>query len=260
MEKKIFEEMRKLFESYVNDYKAVENKGDRNIILKEAHTYRVVKEMEAIALSLELSENDIQLAKTAALFHDIGRFEQYKRYRTFRDSESVNHAEFGVSILKSSDFLSGLNEHDKNLILFAISNHNLFTLPEIKEDRRLLFARMLRDADKLDIWRVVIQNYTADGEKRNEVVSMGIPETAGFSERVLQSIMERRLVDLRDVKNLNDLRLLQVGWVFDLNYPYSFKVVKERGYMDFLEGFLPNDKEIQTAFSKVRQFIDSKLD
>ena len=54
------------------------------IILKKEHTYRVANLSEKIARSIsdiyDLSEGDVDLAWIIGMFHDIGRFEQVKRY------------------------------------------------------------------------------------------------------------------------------------------------------------------------------------
>ena len=44
----------------------------------------------------------MRIAEAVALLHDVGRFEQYKRYGTFNDRKSVNHAALGVEIMKKN--------------------------------------------------------------------------------------------------------------------------------------------------------------
>ena len=75
------------FESYLNGY---DRENDR-IKLKIIHTYGVVKQAEALAGRMHLSAEDTDLARLIALLHDIGRFEQLKRYDSFEPG-TMDHA------------------------------------------------------------------------------------------------------------------------------------------------------------------------
>ena len=63
-----------------------------NITLKEEHTYRVCENVKTLGQALGLNDNDLRIGETAALFHDLGRFEQFRKYRSFDDRGSENHA------------------------------------------------------------------------------------------------------------------------------------------------------------------------
>ena len=89
------DEVRRQFAEYVRSYDA----GDPKIALKTAHTYRVAAISEDIAHSLGLHDRDVSIAWLNGMLHDIGRFEQVKRYGTFIDADSVDHAQLGADIL-----------------------------------------------------------------------------------------------------------------------------------------------------------------
>ena len=122
--------------------------------LKVIHTYKVVENSKTIATMMNLSEEDIALAELIGLLHDIGRFEQVKRYGTFNDPKSVDHAKLGSSILfsegKIKEFIVDNSEYD--LIKSVIENHNEYRLPENISNRCKTFSNILRDADKIDIF------------------------------------------------------------------------------------------------------------
>ena len=84
-----------IFKQYISNY----NPEDEKIKLKITHIERVAEISKDIAESLNLSKEDIKLAELIGLLHDIGRFEQAKRYNTFVDKDSINHGEYGVKIL-----------------------------------------------------------------------------------------------------------------------------------------------------------------
>lgn len=57
--------------------------------LKYAHSLRVAALSERIAQSLSMEKEDIDLAWLIGILHDIGRFEQLRRYQTFFDYRSM---------------------------------------------------------------------------------------------------------------------------------------------------------------------------
>ena len=75
------EKARKEFDNYTKNY----DLDNENLNKKYYHTYRVMGICKAIAKSLKLSDEEINLAKIIGLLHDIARFEQYTKYRTFAD-------------------------------------------------------------------------------------------------------------------------------------------------------------------------------
>ena len=126
-----------------NDYYAKFENDNCYIHRKYEHTFRVVDYAEKIAKSLNLSEKDIEIAKTCALLHDIARFKQITVYHTFEDAKSFDHGDEGYNILKE------LNTDDE-ILLLSTKYHNKYGLPELNE-RVKMFVNITRDADKLDI-------------------------------------------------------------------------------------------------------------
>ena len=90
---------KKWFSDYCKSFYSSDIEDQKNIYLKEQHTFNVCKNIIEIAKGLSLSNDQIILAETVALFHDIGRFPQYAKYKTFRDSISVNHGLLGAQTL-----------------------------------------------------------------------------------------------------------------------------------------------------------------
>ena len=87
------EHVKRVFQEYTDLYDST----DEKIRLKIYHTYRVAEICERIAQSLSLSKEDVDLAWLLGMLHDVGRFEQLKRYGTFSDAQSIDHAHFGVN-------------------------------------------------------------------------------------------------------------------------------------------------------------------
>ncbi len=241
------------FSDYVAGFYTGDAETDANIGLKEIHTRRVRENMAAIAEALEQSPADRRLADAMALLHDIGRFEQYRVYRTFLDLASENHALLGIRVLARHRPLKVLAPDDRRRILRSIAFHNAAAPPADEDEQGLTFMRMLRDADKLDIWRVVTDYYRNGASSSASAVGLGLPDTPDCSETVVETLAAGRFVRISDVRTLNDFKLLQISWVYDINYPRSFAMLAERGYLRAIADTLPPAPTVEKA---VEQAID----
>ncbi len=255
MNRELVEEYRGWFNGYLRSFKSGESDFQQNIEMKEKHTLRVCDEILALGEELELHNGKLYLAEVLALFHDIGRFEQYAHYRTFVDRDSEDHAALGVKILEENKVLAKLDESTRNLILRSISYHNRATLPLDETEECLFFTRLLRDADKLDIWKVVIDYYSRKDKKRNVAIELGLPDTPGVSGEVYESLMRKEIVNAGHLNNLNDFKLLQVGWIYSINFAPTFNRIKERKYLEIIRNYLPRTEEIDEIFSVVQSHL-----
>lgn len=242
------------FTNYVSTFKFSNPDLQQNINLKEEHTKLVCRDIILIGKQLGLNDDELRFAEILALFHDIGRFEQYARYRTFLDSKSVDHAELGIQILKKYNVLNQFDDEMKNLIISSIRYHNKPLLPEIETGTCLFYTKLLRDADKLDIWRVVIDYYNRKNGKKNDTIILDLPDTQGISHKVYDDLINRKTVDVKDVNNLNDLKLLQTGWIFDINFEPSVSYIKDHRYLERMREVLPESDEVKEIFDVVDLF------
>ena len=254
IKKEILTDLKKWFTSYVHSFQYDEPEVQQNIDLKKDHTIRVSKEILYLGKKLNLKDDELRLAEIIALLHDIGRFEQYARYKTFMDGKSENHAELGLKILKKSGMLESFEKNIKHVILKAIKYHNLPSLPHKETPTCLFYSKLIRDADKLDIWKVVTDYYYRKDAKKNGAIELDLPDTQGFSKEILQDLKNKRIVDINHVKNLNDFKLLQVGWIFDVNFRPTIDCVKKRQYLEMIRGVLPRSKEIDSIFDIIQNY------
>ena len=150
-----FDAAKVAFEAYLDEY----DRADDKIHLKIVHTYGVVDAAEDIARRMGLTEEDVQLAKLIGLLHDIGRFEQIKRFDSFEPG-TMEHAAYGAQLLFGSEkMIRRFVKDDRfdSLICPAIEKHSDFKLEGIADERTLLHAKLIRDADKLDNCRVKLE-------------------------------------------------------------------------------------------------------
>lgn len=207
------------FKKYTDNYISLSNM----CVLKVNHTMRVMELCGLIATNLNLSKEDIKLAKICGLVHDIARFEQWKRYQTFADSKSIDHGDFGVEILKENNFIRKFNKDEKldDLILKAVKNHNKYKIEDNLSEKEKLFCNIVRDADKLDI----LYLYTI------EEISISI-SNEDFSDEVYSYFFKERLIPRNLKKTKADMLAVSLGFVFDFNFPISYQILKNRKYYD----------------------------
>ena len=254
------QKLKNWFYFYVNSFTKDDPEFQRNIDLKAQHTKRVCQNAVDIGKDLGLENEDLYLLEITALFHDIGRFEQYAQYQTFSDRNSVNHAAFGIEILKKKKILNELETPLQEFIIKVISYHNQANLPKDETERCLFFSKLLRDADKLDIWRVVTDYYEQkDTGETNETIELDLPDTPGISKDIYENLIKGHTILFDSMKNLNDFKLLQVGWVYDVNFLPTLERLKNRGYLGLLEKALPQTDDVRQIFQAVENYMENTL-
>jgi hypothetical protein len=259
MNQKDLENLKKWFADYVAGFYTAIPTDNSTIRLKEKHTERVCENMILLGKALNLSDEEMVLTETMALFHDIGRFKQYTIYGTFRDIDSENHALLGIRELVAHNVLDVCTKDEKKWITKAIANHNTATIPKKENGKSLFYIRLLRDADKLDIWRVFIDYYHTRDKQPNPVVEFGLPDDPSFSPKALSALSEERFVRFQDLRTLNDFKLLLLSWVFDLNFDYSIQMVKDRGYVEKIGAILPNSHVTQKVLKHIHDYMERHL-
>lgn len=244
------------FAEYTGRY----DSSDGKIKLKIDHTYRVAGLCRRIATSLGLSDADADLAWGIGMLHDVGRFEQLRKYGTFSDAESIDHAHYAVEILfdegRIHDYLAIHEQDDEyRIIRTAIYNHSAYRVEEGLDERTKMFCDILRDADKIDILKVnhdvpleVIYNVSTE-ELRNAVVSEEVMNEFFGKHAVLRSL-KRTCVD-----NI----VGHAALVFELVYPESRLAVKEQGYLDKILNFSSDNPKTCKQFEELRSFMEEYL-
>lgn len=320
------------FAEYVRNY----DPSDEKIKLKIDHTYRVAGLCQRIAESLGLSEPDVDIAWLLGMLHDIGRFEQIRRFGTFNDAQSVDHAEFGADLLfkeglirkfaegyyeecelarsgneeagqaysrqkycqegklnsrqgncllaqsdnqsdycqeerKIKEFLVNNdettvddkriiknNEHhnkDTGLLEMAIRQHNKYRVKEDLTERQRMFCDILRDADKVDIFKVnadipmeIIYDVTTE-ELKNGIITKEVLESFYKKETVLKSVRRSAV----------DHIVGHISLLFELVYKESYRQAKEQGYVYKLLDFKSDVPEVNAEFGDMRKYVDEFL-
>ena len=229
-----------------------------HILLKIEHTLRVVGTANAILQAepcLQAPPSD-RVLLLAALYHDIGRFEQFTRYQTFSDAHSCNHGHMGVRVVHTLGLLRGETRAVRNAVYRCIGLHNRFSLPAEHQGlaHNPLFA--LRDADKIDILRIMRGNL-GRGATPDDAVVMHLEDKPGaYSPAVLQALEEGRVASFLDMRVMNDFRLLLCTWTGELHFSASRRIAREEGSLHAVLDALDDLPEVR---EKARALVDERL-
>ena len=223
------------FQNYTKEYNEALTDIDRKIL----HTFRVAKISELIAEGLDMSRDDIDLAWFIGILHDTGRFEQERRYGTFVDSLSVDHAELGADILFNDGLIDiyktdDLPEGWRDLCEKAVRLHNKLELPSDLDPRTFLFCRIIRDADKTDIFRV---HATTPLEVLVSNWRDSFTDEPTASDEIMKCVYEHRCIPRKLVKSVFENTLTYCCMAFDLDLEITRSIVKDQGFLRMmLEG------------------------
>ena len=192
--------IRKWWHAYVRRFDAGDADLRRNMRLKEAHTLRVYKEAALIGRALKISPEDLRLTEALVLLHDVGRFAQYARYRTFADRLSGESRIARLENPQAGKSAMPLSALPSQILRRAIRYHNQAEIPPVRDRRLRFFARLLRDADKLDIWRLMIDYSNSPPGRKNHAIAIGLLEGKEIRRSVMEDLRAQRIVARRNVK------------------------------------------------------------
>lgn len=214
------------YNKYVKNY----NIKDKKIGLKVAHMLRVKELSKKIAESLNLEQEDIELAELIGLLHDIGRFEQLRVYNTYIDKNSINHGELGVKILFDNGLISNFVEDRSydQIIKKAILNHNKNEIEKDLNPRELLHAKIIRDADKMDIFNII------SFECNEAVYESEHLEEENFTNEVYEDFISNKSINYKNISTHADTVICHLAYIYDINFRNSLTYIKENHYIDTL--------------------------
>jgi putative nucleotidyltransferase with HDIG domain len=258
------QEQLKKFSAWFDDYVAGFYGDDKfvnaNLELKEQHSQRVCQEMLYLADQVKLTDNQKRIAEAIALFHDIGRFEQFTNHRTYNDFRSVDHCLLGLEVLREAGVLDGVVREEREFIERAIEYHGRKDLPGDLDGLCLLFSKLIRDADKLDVFYVVIQYYKQyRDDPSNFLLELEFPDKPTYSPEVVGAVQRGELIDYSRLQTLNDMKLLQLGWVYDINFTATLKRIRHRRFLETLLELLPQTRDIEKVKEKIFAYVDFRI-
>lgn len=226
------EHAKRAFDNFIQQFDV----DDPKISLKIRHTYCVIDACEYLAKSMNLNQTDYDLAVLIGLLHDIGRFEQLTRFNSYNDN-LICHAQCGIEVLFDQGHIRDFIETDEydNIIYHAIKNHSAYAIAPGLNDQELLHAQLIRDADKMDNYRV----------KRDDTIEalldMSAEELGTFyiSDHIFETFASHKTILKDDRKTPMDMWVSFLALLFDFNYPASFRYILEHDYINAIVDRIP---------------------
>lgn len=213
------EKAKREFINYTNNY----DLNNSHITRKIYHSLRVMEVSRKIAEKLNLTQEQIDLATLIGLLHDVARFEQRKRYGTYYDKKSVDHGDLAVELLEENNFIRTFIEDDKydKIIKIAIKNHNKYEIEPL-EGEELLQAKIIKDADKIDIFYQLAYQFAKD---KNAI------ENSEISEDYIKQLKQGKCIFRNAEESAIDELVLITSFIYDIHFDSSLKLIKEENYI-----------------------------
>lgn len=252
------------FQSYTDRFRDVPDAAP--LRLKVEHTFRVFEHARTILASLEQEEPEksrfaadaacCRSAELAALYHDCGRFPQFKTYRTFLDAKSVNHAVLSFQTMRDEGFLAEEPPRVRGLAQCAVLLHNRHALPDrLAEDARFV-TDVVRDADKLDIFRIMVGHLTSALPERDAVLLHVKDDPERWTPAIAEDVLAGRVSRYADLRYVNDFRLLLGTWMYELRFKATRKALAQSGLMETVLSQLPDAAPLRPALGRLHAMLD----
>jgi hypothetical protein len=207
--------------------------------LKRTHCAFVAKNCRLLAMGEGWSEADVHAAESLGFLHDIGRFSQLEEYGTFKDADSINHGERSYQVILESNLLVGIESDRRDALLNAVRYHNAIELRTDLPAEHLNYLKLIRDADRLDIYRVVYDALAGDKLVKHPEICLGLPVEAIPSAEVLARVEARQYLSYDQLKNSADFLILILSWCYQMHYPATCRLIDARHILADYAAFLP---------------------
>lgn len=238
------------FIKYVSNYD-LENDGIKR---KLGHSLRVMENSKKIAKLLNLNDEEIKIATLIGLLHDIGRFDEY----SIKKDNKFDHGDHGVEILKKDNYILNYINDKKyiEIILKAIKNHNKYEIEKGLDEKILMFCKIIRDSDKLDILYEGAYIYWNKKEEKENV-----------ENTKLSKYMKEEFVKEKPIKRLDYIRndtidglFMLLSYVYDINLKETFEIIEKEDYINkILDRFNFKDNETNEQVEVFRNILNKYI-
>ena len=254
----LLKECRLGFEEYFQSIVADSPESQVKVEEIRTHSMRVVTNSLLLSKNLLQTEEDIYIAEIIALFHDYGKAVMIVQGTESPINIQHNHAALSAKLIQQMEFYPKLTVDVQLIILKSIEGHNKLKLPKLDNEQQTLFARLLRDADKLDIFET---SYRFFKEKNGSqpLMTLDLINHVEVSDKIIKSVLAGKTAAVEDMKTMNDYRLLLLSMAFDLNFKYTFRILAEKQFIQNIYETLPKRDQIIDAYRGIKLFVENKF-
>lgn len=258
MNDKQLQSVRRHFIEYANSH--IGKAGDmRHMMeLKREHCAFVARNCRELATVSEWPQEDVNTAEALGYLHDIGRFPQLEEYGTFMDSKSIDHGERGWKALQESNLLDDVEPDLREALLCGVRQHNKRDVADDLPQAHYQWVYLIRDADRLDIYRVVYAAIINEKLEEHPEIGLGLPLEGDPSEELLAKILSGGAPAYDELKCFNDFLLCILSWINHMNYPAALKIVRERNILENFAAYLPVElPQVAAVLAVFRKTVDA---
>ena len=180
-------------------------------------------------------------------------WQQYKEYKTFSDYKSEDHGELGVLVLEENGLMADFSPEHQKIVISAIRLHNN---PKLPNDDDLFFAKLIRDADKLDIFNLFKGKYEKENEETELIKLDHRPE---ISDHIYEKLKNKELIKYDSLETVNDLKLMQMTWIYDINFNKTLEIIKKRNYLDTIYNSMSANKKTEEIYEMVKNELENRI-
>ena len=251
------------YRAYVDTFRDPDGRLPEMLQLKLDHTLGVVADARRIMAGEGWPEPLCVLGEACALLHDAGRYSQIREFGTFQDSRSIDHARRGVEVIERERWLAPLPDDERKEVLASVALHNRKEVPASLKAEAAELTHMVRDADKLDIFRVM-EVAIADGSlERNPEIAWDLQTNGLPSPELVDAVSRGRAVSYTWIKSLSDFVLIQVGWLNGgMHFRTALQLARERRVLEFREAYLKTltgDAGVDRCCAAARAHMSERL-
>lgn len=246
------------FFDYINAYREADGHFCKLLDEKINHIKRVTDNSLFIAKNEGWTDEDCQIAELCGLYHDIGRFSQYKEFKTFSDAKSVNHGQRGFDVINDNKLFDGIKLTDSKIILDAVHYHNALNIPNDLSEESKRFTNLTRDADKIDIFFMLTEAIKSNSLDNHQDLLWNLP-IGEANPVIIEKLMNNSQALYSDIKSGTDVCLLQLCWLYGINYRSSFIKLTQNHTLELMSLIMPQTDEIKACFEHIYSFVNNRI-
>ncbi|MCF7816589.1 MAG: HD domain-containing protein [Kiritimatiellales bacterium] len=249
--------VRRHFIEYANGY--IDRVGSmRHLMeLKREHCAFVARNCRELAASCGWCPADIRTAEALGFLHDVGRFPQLAEYGTFMDAKSIDHGERGWQAIRESGLLDEVEPDLRDAILSGVRHHNAHIVPGNLSAPHYRWIELIRDADRLDIYRIILDALQGNQLGEHSGLALDLPLDGNPCPALIEKIMQRGAPSYSDLKCVADFLLLILSWSYQMNYPATLGIMRERNIVDQIAAYMPTGlPEVGSVVFSLRKTLE----
>ncbi len=260
MDTDTYKDIESWFEGYAQRILAGNVEVQDNIELKKKHILKAVDLTVHLAGTMDkYADLDITAAKIVAIAQHLARFNDFAKATTGEEVLGEKNIDACIAIIEEEKVLEELSEEQKNTVLECLKYVDSNTFPKSLSEEVISIVKLVSDACKVSALEVVSEYYGLERQGTNKIIEFNLPNKFEISAKLQKRIMDDRVAEAKDVHSIKDLKLMQMSWVFALNFKESYKIVYNKSYVKKIYETLPKSDKIIDMYRRMRIHLENQL-